>query len=43
MRNILVHEYFGIDLDEIWATVEQDLPKLKDFINRILEKMESEK
>jgi uncharacterized protein with HEPN domain len=26
MRNILVHEYFGVDLDEIWGTVEQDLP-----------------
>ena len=29
MRNILVHEYFTIDLDEIWSTVEKDLPKLK--------------
>jgi uncharacterized protein with HEPN domain len=29
MRNILVHEYFGIDLDEIWLVVENDLPRLK--------------
>ena len=40
MRNILVHEYFAIDLEEIWSTVEKDLPKLKDSIKLILEKME---
>lgn len=40
MRNILVHEYFAIDLEEIWFTIEKDLPKLKDSIKLILEKME---
>ena len=29
LRNMLVHEYFGIDLDEIWATIEHDIPVLK--------------
>ena len=29
MRNILVHDYFGIDLDEVWAVVERDLPVLR--------------
>ena len=29
MRNILIHEYFGVDLEEVWATVERDLPNLK--------------
>jgi uncharacterized protein with HEPN domain len=29
MRNILVHDYFGIDLDEVWAAVVRDLPQLK--------------
>lgn len=28
MRNILVHEYFGIDLNEVWRTVQKDLPVL---------------
>ncbi len=36
MRNILVHEYFGIDQDEIWSTVEFDLPVLKRQIEEIL-------
>lgn len=29
MRNVLVHQYFGIDLQEIWNTVNADLPVLK--------------
>jgi uncharacterized protein with HEPN domain len=29
MRNILVHLYFDINLDRVWAVVEQDLPVLK--------------
>jgi uncharacterized protein with HEPN domain len=29
MRNILVHQYFGIDLDIVWAVVERELPILK--------------
>src|SRR5664280_3011432 len=26
MRNILVHDYFGIDLEEVWTAVVRDLP-----------------
>ena len=29
MRNIIVHDYFGVDRDEVWSTVEFDLPSLK--------------
>ena len=36
MRNVLVHEYFGIDLDEVWATVVRDLPDLKAKMQRLL-------
>ena len=25
MRNVLVHGYFGIDLDEVWGTADRDL------------------
>lgn len=28
MRNILIHNYFGIDLDEVWNTLQNDLPPL---------------
>ena len=29
IRNILAHEYFGIDLEIVWKTVKEDLPILK--------------
>ena len=28
-RNVLVHEYLGIDVDVVWTIIEQDLPSLK--------------
>jgi len=28
-RNILVHDYPGIDLDAVWSVVEHDLPPLR--------------
>jgi uncharacterized protein with HEPN domain len=36
MRNVLVHQYFGVDLQEIWDTVCTDLPMLKKDIRAIL-------
>jgi uncharacterized protein with HEPN domain len=36
MRNILVHIYFGINLDRVWSVVEDDLPILKISIDAIL-------
>lgn len=36
-RNRLIHEYFGVDLEIVWQTVEQDLPNLKAMIKNILE------
>jgi uncharacterized protein with HEPN domain len=37
MRNILVHDYFGLNLDEVWTAAERDLPVLKERIEAILE------
>lgn len=31
-RNILIHEYFGIDLEIVWRVVSQDLPNLYEAI-----------
>jgi uncharacterized protein with HEPN domain len=36
MRNILVHDYFNVDTDEVWATVERDIPILKNQVEAIL-------
>lgn len=40
MRNILVHDYFRVDTEEVWAAVERDLPKLKHKIEAILKQLE---
>jgi len=37
MRHLLVHQYFGIDLDEVWNTAQKDLPVLEREIYVILE------
>jgi len=42
-RDIIIHRYFGIDLNEIWNIVTKDLPKLKKDISEILEKEKKSK
>ena len=34
MRNVMIHEYFFVDLGTIWTTVKDDLPKLKQQVDR---------
>jgi len=34
-RDILIRKYFGVDIDEIWEIISQDLPELKMQISGI--------
>lgn len=43
MRNIVIHEYFGVDAEVIWRTVKDDLPKLQAAIEKLLVDQRSEK
>jgi uncharacterized protein with HEPN domain len=36
MRNVVIHEYFFLDLKIVWTTVKDDLPKLKRQIEDLL-------
>lgn len=36
MRHILVHDYFGVDLDEVWAAAEKDMPELRKAVELLL-------
>jgi uncharacterized protein with HEPN domain len=36
MRNILIHEYFGVNLKVVWDTLHSNLPPLKAFIQKTL-------
>jgi uncharacterized protein with HEPN domain len=38
MRNVLIHEYFGVDLDIVWKVVAQRLPVLKRHVSAMLAK-----
>ena len=35
-RNVLIHEYFGVDLGVVWSIVKDDLPTLKQQLNEVL-------
>ena len=41
MRDILVHEYFGIDLELTWEVVKRDIPDLKKKMLRLKQDLES--
>jgi uncharacterized protein with HEPN domain len=36
MKNVLVHNYDWVDTEEVWRTIEQDLPELKQSVEKIL-------
>lgn len=35
-RDVLIHDYMGLQLEQIWATIEQSLPPLKKQLLEIL-------
>ena len=35
MRNIMIHEYFGIDLEIVWQTVSFSLPELLEALKKV--------
>ena len=37
IRDKLIHDYFGVNIEVVWNTVKQDLPSLRPQIKRIIE------
>ena len=37
MRDVLIHDYFGVDIETVWETVKSDIPKTKDKLAQVLE------
>jgi uncharacterized protein with HEPN domain len=35
MRDTMIHEYFGVDIEIIWKTVNNDIPVLKNSMMKI--------
>lgn len=41
MRNKMIHDYFDVDVDVVWSTIRDDLPRLKQQIDDLLNKQRS--
>lgn len=39
MRNVFIHEYFGIDLNVAWEIIEKDIPDLKKKPDNVLNEL----
>lgn len=42
LRDVLIHAYFGIDLDLTWGIITSDLPILKNKIQTLLEEFDKD-
>ena len=42
MRNVIVHEYFGVKLERIWQVAKHDLPKLRKEVEKMLKEIEKQ-
>ncbi|OGI30800.1 MAG: hypothetical protein A2271_02915 [Candidatus Moranbacteria bacterium RIFOXYA12_FULL_35_19] len=40
LRDVLIHEYFGVDMELVWKIANKDIPKLKNQVANILEEFE---
>jgi len=40
MRDKLIHDYFGVDIDTVWLTVQKDIPEFKKEIIGIIQRLE---
>jgi len=36
MRNVLVHNYEGVNLDRLWDTAVQDIPAIRNAVEKYL-------
>lgn len=39
MRDRMIHQYFGVNLELVWEVVERDLPRLNAEVNGILQNL----
>ena len=38
-RDVLIHDYMGVDLDEVWNVIDKDLPLLKRTVEEMREEL----
>ena len=40
LRDVLIHDYASVDLNEVWRIVERDLPALKSHLDQITDSLD---
>ena len=40
LRNIVIHGYFGVDFDNIWKIIKDNIPEVKLLLEEILKDLE---
>ena len=43
MRDVLIHGYFGVDLEVVWRTVTMRIPEVIPAVQRVLDVLETER
>jgi uncharacterized protein with HEPN domain len=36
MRDVLIHDYMGVDLERVWNVLQQDLPSMRRAVEELL-------
>jgi uncharacterized protein with HEPN domain len=36
MRDVLIHGYFGVDIEKVWGVIKNRIPELKSTVSKIL-------
>ena len=40
LRDVLIHDYMGVDLDAVWQITQKEIPELKQYVQTIMKKLE---
>ncbi|HKP52623.1 MAG TPA: DUF86 domain-containing protein [Chloroflexia bacterium] len=41
LRDVLIHDYMGVDLEAVWGISQRDVPELKKYVLAFLDEMEN--
>ncbi len=41
LRDVLIHDYLGVDLEAVWQITQRDIPKLRISLEKIAKNLES--
>ncbi|MCX6612627.1 MAG: DUF86 domain-containing protein [Acidobacteria bacterium] len=36
LRDVLIHDYMGVDLEAVWSVIESGIPSLKETVQKLL-------